>query len=1248
MKYQHILALALGIVAIAACQRENPMADDSRREIKFTATMAGTTKATATAFEEGDQIGLCIGSPVDIDNVLLTPADDKLVPEKKLYWPVEMLQKDTARFIAFYPYEFSTYAQDGFRVKDTWVFGIASAQYKSDEFALQDYMSAVTIACPADESVELKFKHLMSRFNLTIVDNLKEDSFRDVQADSFRSIQINGLYTWFEVNFAKQTLVADPEGGESYPCYPARMGAYSYTLLLPEQSASPEIVVTLNSGKKMKYITSSPIRFVSGKQVAATLTLQEDEVTLSYQIYDWEDDATTVNFLQKIDGAIPNDEIWYTTTDGNAVELINTSAFDVAVVSNSYSNGKGVVKFADALTAILQGENYRNPFEQSKVQYIHLPESLETIQAGFEGCNYLQSIQFPSHLAYVPGHLVAYNNTIRELEFPETDDVATNWSNGPIAFCRNLAVLTGPYATQDNRSLIKNNKLFAFAGAGLKSYTIPEGVKILGGEAFAGYQDLEHVTIPNSVTEIGYLCFCQSGIKDITIPETVTYIGSSAFESCLGLKTVHIPNGTDVEVNAFEGCESLESFTGRFATEDGRCLIKDNALYAFAPAGLKKYTLPEGITAIESGFTYGRGIPSLTLPASLKLIRILWGSAIKEITCLAVEPPTLSYSHTLRDLRNLEAIYVPANSVDAYKQAEYWSALADKIQAIPDGQPNNEIWYTSTDQKVVNLSTTNGFGAAFVSNTYENGKGVITFNGAITSVPDAAFDGCETLLSIDLPSTITSIGRAAFQSCTSLPEISIPDGVTVIGEAAFNICSALEEVELPASLTTIDPAAFGSCYSLQTMNIPNSVTTIASDAFLGCTGLESFTGKFSSSDNRYLVMDNTLIAFAPCGLESYTIPSGVTGIGDSALFECPDLKSLVLPAGLTTIGEYAFTFCSSLTTLDIPSTVTSIGPNCFTHCDALNSFTGKFATTDGRCLINDNSLVGFAKAGLTSYEIPSGVKTITEGVFFYCDNLKSIVIPASVETIEDDAFYNCTGLTQMTVLPSVPPVAGRNFLYNTGTGPIYVPAASVDAYKAAANWSAYANRIEPLAVVPEAVDLALPSGVKWASFNLGAAAPEEAGDLYAWGEVIPNQTGSYKFEADGSFTKYNETDKLTVLETVDDAAATNLGGGWRMPTYEEFTELRNYCTLAKETVNGVEGYRFTSEKNQNSIFLPFASVTNNGYSFYWSSTVDTNNTFGPFAFAHTFALAPEEQYTHDSYGCRRDTYQSIRPVYVSE
>jgi hypothetical protein len=176
--------------------------------------------------------------------------------------------------------------------------------------------------------------------------------------------------------------------------------------------------------------------------------------------------------------------------------------------------------------------------------------------------------------------------------------------------------------------------------------------------------------------------------------------------------------------------------------------------------------------------------------------------------------------------------------------------------------------------------------------------------------------------------------------------------------------------------------------------------------------------------------------------------------------------------------------------------------------------------------------------------------------------------------------------------------------------------------------------------IPEAVDLGLPSGLKWASFNLGASKPEEYGDYYAWGETEPYYSSldpltwkegkeagynwaSYKWcmgstktmtkYCDYSLYGYNSfTDNKTVLDPEDDAAHVNLGGNWRMPTDAEWTELRNNCTWTWITQNGVNGRQVTGT-NGNSIFLPACgcrsetSLLRVGSSvYYWSSSLFTD------------------------------------------
>ncbi len=163
----------------------------------------------------------------------------------------------------------------------------------------------------------------------------------------------------------------------------------------------------------------------------------------------------------------------------------------------------------------------------------------------------------------------------------------------------------------------------------------------------------------------------------------------------------------------------------------------------------------------------------------------------------------------------------------------------------------------------------------------------------------------------------------------------------------------------------------------------------------------------------------------------------------------------------------------------------------------------------------------------------------------------------------------------------------------------------------------------------EWVDLGLPSGIKWASCNVGAEKPEDYGNYYAWGEVLPKEDYSwitYKY-ANGDYNKLTKycndaskgdngfTDNKTTLEPEDDAAHVNWGSNWRMPTDAEWQELQDNCTWTWTTQNGINGYQVTSQKNSNSIFLPAAGYRNDaslydvGYGVYWSSSLDEGYPF---------------------------------------
>ena len=164
---------------------------------------------------------------------------------------------------------------------------------------------------------------------------------------------------------------------------------------------------------------------------------------------------------------------------------------------------------------------------------------------------------------------------------------------------------------------------------------------------------------------------------------------------------------------------------------------------------------------------------------------------------------------------------------------------------------------------------------------------------------------------------------------------------------------------------------------------------------------------------------------------------------------------IAFDADVTTIGSYAFAFCDSLTSITIGDSVTTIGDYAFQYCDSLTSITiGDSVTTIGKRAFYDCS-------SFTSITIPDSVTTIGYAAFAHCTSLTSITIPDRVTTIRNEAFLYCSSLTSVYCEATTPPSLGVGavFDYNASGRKIYVPAASVEAYKAAYNWRDYATDI---------------------------------------------------------------------------------------------------------------------------------------------------------------------------------------------
>ena len=182
----------------------------------------------------------------------------------------------------------------------------------------------------------------------------------------------------------------------------------------------------------------------------------------------------------------------------------------------------------------------------------------------------------------------------------------------------------------------------------------------------------------------------------------------------------------------------------------------------------------------------------------------------------------------------------------------------------------------------------------------------------------------------------------------------------------------------------------------------------------------------------------------------------VTSIGDSAFDGCSSLTTVDFPAAVS-ISSYAFSGCSRLTIVDLPA-ATSIGGHAFSDCRALTTANFPAATSIDSYAFSDCS-------NLTTANLPS-VAGIGGNAFNNCSKLTTVDL-SSVGRIGSRVFYNCSKLTSLILRSGVmATLASTNAFSGTpiasGTGYIYVPAALVDSYKAANNWSTYANQFRSL------------------------------------------------------------------------------------------------------------------------------------------------------------------------------------------
>lgn len=318
------------------------------------------------------------------------------------------------------------------------------------------------------------------------------------------------------------------------------------------------------------------------------------------------------------------------------------------------------------------------------------------------------------------------------------------------------------------------------------------------------------------------------------------------------------------------------------------------------------------------------------------------------------------------------------------------------------------ITYTTDDGNIVDIFTTEGFGAGYISNVYDtaNNIGTITFDGEITTIPAEAFLVCTNLTSVQIPNSVTTISEKAFYGCNYMEKIIIPESVTHIAETAFEGCSG----EAHISCNVNDKAFVGALFTKVILD--DCVTSLGQECFMDCTELKEVVLSKGLTSIPYCAFQNTAI-------ENVIIPEGVVSLDQGSFLECDKLKSATLPESLDIIGEAAFADCSSLQEIKLPIQMSSIGERAFMNCSSLIEFV-----------------------------IPQGVKSIQDKTFHYCSNLTTLTLSSTISSISG-AFYGCYKLTRLnipniemwlSIVPNNPTgfLGGEVPFAESGQGEIYV------------------------------------------------------------------------------------------------------------------------------------------------------------------------------------------------------------------